>query len=68
LVATASASGESIKRVIGGKTYLLTVPGPGNPREIVVDLAVNSVGVPALVLGLWIVRHSFRDLEAHEDA
>jgi hypothetical protein len=67
LVATASASGESIKRVIGGKTYLLTVPGSGNPREIVIDLAINSAGVLVLVVGLWIVRNSFRDLEAHED-
>jgi hypothetical protein len=67
LVATASSSGESVKRVIGGKTYHLTVPGSGNPREIVIDLAINSVGVLVLVIGLWIVRQSFRDLKARED-
>lgn len=67
IVATASSSGETIKRVIGGKTYQLTVPGSGNPREIVIDLAINSTGVLILVIGLWVVRHSFKNLEATDE-
>jgi len=43
LVPTASASGENIKRVIKGTTYQLTVPGSSRPRDVVIDLAINSV-------------------------
>lgn len=59
LVATSSSSGETVKRVIHGKTYQLSVPGSGHPREIVIDLGINAVGVLILVAGLWVVRHSF---------
>jgi|SRR5579872_2615888 len=67
LVATASASGETVTRVIGGKAYRLTVPGSGNPREVVIDLVINSAGVLVLVVGLWIVRLSFRNLAPQQD-
>jgi hypothetical protein len=65
-VATASGSGESVKRVIGGKTYTLSVPGTSNPREVVIDLAINSAGVLVLVVALWLVRHSFREIPPGE--
>jgi hypothetical protein len=67
LVATASGTSESVKRVIDGKTYTLSVPGPNNPREVVIDLAINSGGVLVLVVALWLVRHSFREVPPGED-
>lgn len=59
LVATSSGAGETVTRVIHGKVYKVSVPGGANPRDIVVNLAINSGGVLLLVLALWIVRHSF---------
>ena len=67
LVATAGGTGETVKRVIGGKTYTLSVPGSTNPRDVVIDLVINSAGVLILVAGLWLVRHSFKDMPPDED-
>ena len=63
LVATSTGSGQTITRVIAGKRYQLTVPGASNPRDVVINLVINSAGVLLLVVGLWIVRNSFRDVD-----
>lgn len=62
LVATSTGSGETVTRIIHGKAYRLSVPGASNPRDIVVNLAINSGGVLILVLALWVVRNSFKDM------
>lgn len=58
LVATAQGSGETLKRVIGGHAYKLSVPGSSG-RETVINLAINSGSVLLLVAALWLVRHRF---------
>jgi spore maturation protein SpmA len=55
LVATTSA--ETVTRRIGKHIYQITVPGTGNPRDIVINLVINSGSVLLLVAALWLVRH-----------
>lgn len=58
LVASASTGAQTVTRIIGGKTYSLTIPGPSQ-HDTEINLLINSAGVLLLVVGLWIVRHSF---------
>lgn len=66
LVAT-SSSDQSVSRVINGHAYTITVPGSTNPRDTVINLAVNSASVLVLVAALWLVRHRFIGPEEETD-
>jgi hypothetical protein len=66
-IVASGGSGETITRRIGGHNYTLTVPG-GNPRDAVINLAINSVGVLLLVVALWLVRHRFGTVETAQSA
>ncbi|GAC1465537.1 MAG: hypothetical protein PVSMB7_09950 [Chloroflexota bacterium] len=57
LVATSSGGGETVTRIVHGQKFSISVPGSGNPRDTVINVAINSGGVLLLVLALWLVRH-----------
>ncbi len=61
VVATASSSGGSVSRVIAHRVQSGSGPATANPRDTVINLAINSASVLLLVASLWLVRHGFSE-------
>lgn len=59
VVATASSSSGSVSRAVSHHVQSGSGPATANPRDTVINLAINSASVLLLVAALWLVRYGF---------